>query len=89
MDKLAATAGEDNFLVLSDLPPSQAERRGAVVFALGIVVGFLIIVTLCITISARYRAFALAFSTAMFVCDVITAFLLFAQFSILRSPAIL
>jgi signal transduction histidine kinase len=89
MDKPAAAVREDDFLVLSDLPPSQAERRLAVTFALGIIVGFFIIVGLSDNHPHPIPGFVLAFSTAMFVCDVITAILLFAQFSILRSPALL
>jgi len=89
MDKSAAIVREEDFLVLSDLPPSQPEKRLALAFALGIVLGFLIIVGLSDNHPHPIPGFVLAFSTVMFVCDVITAILLFAQFSILRSPALL
>ena len=89
MDNHAATVREDDFLVLSDLPPSQTEKRLAVAFALGIIVGFFVIITLSDNHPRPIPGFVLAFSTAMFICDVITAILLFAQFSVLRSPALL
>jgi hypothetical protein len=89
MDTHAATIREDDFLVLSDLPPSTAEKRLAVAFALGIIAGFFAIIALSDNHPRPIPGFVLAFSTAMFICDVITAILLFAQFSILRSPALL
>jgi signal transduction histidine kinase len=89
MDKPATIGPEDEFFVPSELPPGQAERRLAVVFSLGIVAVFFIIVVLSDNHPHPIPGFVLAFSTAMFVCDTITAILLFAQFSILRSPALL
>jgi len=89
MDNYAATVREDDFLVLSDLPPSKAERRLAVGFALGIIAGFFIIIGLSDNHPRPIPGFVLSFSTAMFICDAITAILLFAQFTILRSPALL
>jgi signal transduction histidine kinase len=89
MDKPAATGPEGDFLVLSDLPPGQVERRLAVIFSLGIVAVFFIIIGLSDNHPHPIPGFVLTFSTAMFVCDTITAILLFAQFSILRSPALL
>jgi signal transduction histidine kinase len=89
MDKPTAIGADDGFLVLSDLPPSQTERRLAVVFSFGIVAVFFVIVGLSDNRPHPIPGFVLAFSTAMFVCDTITAILLFAQFSILRSPALL
>jgi signal transduction histidine kinase len=80
---------ERNFLVLSDLPPGPAQKRLAVVFALGIVAAFFIIVALSDNQPHPIPGFVLAFSTAMFVCDAITAILLFAQFSIRSAPALL
>lgn len=89
MNKPATIGAEDEFFVPSELPPGQAERRLAVVFSLGIVAVFFVIVALSDNRPHPIPGFVLAFSTAMFVCDTITAILLFAQFSILRSPALL
>jgi signal transduction histidine kinase len=89
MDHPAATVREDEFLVLSDLPPSRAEKRLAVAFSLGIIAGFFIIIGLSDNHPRPIPGFVLTFSTAMFISDAITAILLFAQFSILRSPALL
>ncbi len=77
--------------VFSSLSPSAAQKR----VALAVVVGILVVFTL-ITFGPlkgvklpRIDAFVPAYASAMFVCDAITAILLYAQFSILRSPAIL
>ena len=64
MERIAAIAPEEDFFVLSSLPPA------------GLQLG-------------RIDAFVPAYMTAMLVADSITATLLFAQFSILRSRAIL
>jgi Membrane-associated sensor, integral membrane domain len=89
MEKPAATGPEDGSFVLSDLPPDQAQKRLAIGFAFGIVVAFFIVVALSDNQPRPIAGFVLAFSTAMFVCDAITAVLLFAQSSILRSRALL
>jgi len=89
MEKPAATGPEDGSFVLSDLPPDQAQKRLAIGFAFGIVVAFFIVVALSDNQPRPITGFVLAFSAAMFVCDAITAVLLFAQSSILRSPALL
>jgi signal transduction histidine kinase len=77
-------------LVLSNLSPSIAQRR----FALGVVLVLLVVfVIVAGLLSAqplrRVDAFIPAYGTAIFVIDSITAALLFAQFSILRSHALL
>lgn len=77
--------------VLSHLPPGAAQQR----LALGIV---LVLAMVCLLIAFgplsgvepyRIDAFVPAYTTAMIVCDSITAVLLFAQFSVVRSRAIL
>ena len=73
MDKPAAILPADDFFVLSDLPPGPAQKRLAVVFALGIVAAFFIIVALSDNRPHPVPGFVLAFSAAMFVCDAITA----------------
>jgi len=76
--------------VLSNLPPSRAQKR----LALGIVLGLIVALYLVlgpfggIQLGAIH-SFVAVYTTAMFVTDSITAVLLFAQFSILRSRAIL
>jgi len=82
---------EERHFVLSNLPPSPVQKR----LAAGIVVGLLVVVVLIAAgplsgvPARRVDAFVPAYATAMFVCDLITAILLFAQFSLLRSRAIL
>jgi signal transduction histidine kinase len=76
--------------ILSSLAPGHPQRR----FAAGLVVALLIVsfVTagpLSTIQLAKIHAIVVAYGTAMFVVDLITAVLLFAQFSILRSPALL
>ncbi|WP_249151505.1 MASE4 domain-containing protein [Bradyrhizobium liaoningense] len=76
--------------VLSNLSPSVAQRR----FALGVVLVLLLVfVIVAGPLSGlplrRVDAFIPAYGTAIFVIDSITAALLFAQFSVLRSHALL
>ncbi|MGB7715191.1 MAG: MASE4 domain-containing protein, partial [Pseudolabrys sp.] len=76
--------------VLSNLSPSVAQRR----FALGVVLVLLVVfVIVAGALSGlplmRVDAFIPAYGTAIFVIDSITAALLFAQFSVLRSHALL
>jgi hypothetical protein len=91
MLKTAATIPEEQDFVLSTLSPGPVQKR----LALGVVLGILAIFVL-ITAgpfssvpTSPVSAFVPAYATAMFVCDSITAILLFAQFSVLRSRAIL
>ena len=81
---------EDQHFVLSSLPPSQAQKR----LALGIVFGLAIALYLVLgPLGGRQwgaiHSFVAVYTTAMFVTDLITAVLLYAQFSIVRSRAIL
>src|SRR5882757_9056220 len=81
--------GEQHFM-LSSLSPSRAQKRLALVLALALLAAFLITDVGLSTIQlGRIGAFIPAYATAMFVNDSITAVLLFAQFSILRSRALL
>jgi signal transduction histidine kinase len=86
----AAVPGEQEIL-LSSLPPGRDQNR----LAVGVVIGFVCVygaVTVWPLSSVQPRridAFIPAYATAMIVCDSITAILLFAQFSILRSRATL
>jgi signal transduction histidine kinase len=90
MVKTAAVIPEEQRFVLSSLPPGLVQKR----LALGVVVGLLVLFFITAgPLSAiqlgRIDAFIPAYAMAMFVIDSITAVLLFAQFSILRSRALL
>ena len=91
MPEIAAIVPEEQRLFLSTLSPGPAQKRLALAVVLGIVVVFLVITVGLLSgmQTRRIDAFLPAYLTAMFVCDSITAILLFAQFSILRSRAIL
>ena len=81
---------EEQHFILSTLSPSPAQKR----LAVGVVLGLLLVLYLTtgpfagIQLAAVH-AFVAVYATAMFVTDSITAILLYAQFSILRSRAIL
>src|ERR1700688_4111160 len=90
MVKTAVVVPEEQDFILSSLSPGRAQRR----LALAVVLVFLVALfigegPLSTTQAARIDAFVPAYAAAMFVTDLITAVLLFAQFSILRSPALL
>jgi hypothetical protein len=81
---------EEQHFILSSLSPSRAQRRLALAIVLALLIAFFITAgPLSTTQLARIDAFVAAYATAMFVVDSITAVLLFAQFSILRSRALL
>ena len=90
MKKSASPPDDDQELILSNLSPSPAQRR----LALGVV---LVLIACAVALAGplstqplgRIDAFMPAYATAIFVTDSITAALLFAQFSVLRSPALL
>src|SRR4051812_19001590 len=77
-------------LVLSNLSPSAAQRRLALGVVLVLLVGLIITAGPLSSLPLRrIDAFVPAYGTAIFVNDSITASLLFAQFSVLRSRALL
>ena len=90
MHGIAPSVAEDQHFVLSSLPPSPGQKR----LALGIVLGLMVALYLVtgpfggIQLGVIH-SFVAVYTTAMFVTDSITAILLYAQFSILRSRAIL
>jgi signal transduction histidine kinase len=89
MMRPAVIPGEQHF-ILSSLSPSRAQKRLALAVVLALLVAFLIADGTLSTIQfGRIDAFIPAYATAMLVNDSITAVLLFAQFSILRSRALL
>jgi PAS domain S-box-containing protein len=89
MMKTAAAAQEQDF-ILSSLAPSLAQKRLALGVVLVLLVAFLLTAGPLSSVQlARIDPFIPAYASAMFVNDSITAVLLFAQFSILRSRALL
>jgi signal transduction histidine kinase len=88
--RTAAAAPEGQEFTISGLAPSQAQKR----LALGV---FIVLLTgLALPIGgfgtvqlARLQAFVPVYATAMAVTDLLTSVLLFAQFSILRTKALL
>src|SRR3954471_1329583 len=82
---------EEDFLVLSNLPPSRTQWRLAVVIALLIVIAAVLISAggLQPVKLAEIDALIPLYGMAMFVTDLITSVLLFTQFSIVRSRALL
>jgi signal transduction histidine kinase len=91
MLKTVAVASEEERLILSTVSPGAAQKRLALTVVLGLLTVFVLITAgpLGSIRTKPVAAFVPAYATAMFVCDSITAILLFAQFSILRSRAIL
>jgi signal transduction histidine kinase len=81
---------EDQHFVLSNQPPGPGQTR----LALGIVLGLMVALYLVtgpfggLQLGAIH-SFVAVYTTAMFVTDSITAILLYSQFSIVRSRAIL
>src|ERR1700681_1708705 len=89
MNIATAVPEEQNF-ILSSLAPSQAQRRLAFAVVLALLAAFVITAGPLSRVQlGRIDAFIPAYAMAMLVIDSITAVLLFAQFSILRSRALL
>jgi hypothetical protein len=81
---------EEQHFILSSLSPDQAQRRLALAIVLALLVAFFITAGPLSTVQlARIEAVVPAYAAPMFVVDLITAALLFAQFFILRSFALL
>jgi signal transduction histidine kinase len=81
---------EDQYFVLSNLPPSAAQKRLALGIVLGLMAALYLIVGLFGGIQlGTVHSFVAVYTTGMFVTDSITAILLYTQFSVLRSRAIL
>jgi signal transduction histidine kinase len=90
MEKAAAIVPEDDLFVLSNLPPSQTQKRLALVVTLVLLAIFLLAAgPLSHTQTSRVAAFVPAYTMALVVSDGITAFLLFSQFAIFRTRALL
>jgi signal transduction histidine kinase len=91
MMKPAVIAPEEQPFTLATLPPGRAQRRAALAVVLILLLGavFILAGELSNIQLKRIDAFVPAYGTAMLVNDVITAVLLFNQFAILRSRALL
>jgi signal transduction histidine kinase len=90
-DDSASAIPEEQQLIFSTLAPGPAQKRLAVAVVLCLLIVFVLIEVgpLARVQTHAVAAFVPAYATAMFVCDSITAILLFVQFSVLRSRAIL
>ena len=90
-NRTAAGVPEEQHFILSSLSPGPVQKRLALAVVLGLLVVFVLINAgpLKGVQLGRVDAFVPIYATAMFVFDSITALLLYAQFSILRSRAIL
>jgi Membrane-associated sensor, integral membrane domain/His Kinase A (phospho-acceptor) domain len=85
----AAAAPEEQHFILSHLPPSLAQRRLALAVALALLAAFVVTLGPLSTFQpGRIVAFVPIYAMAVFVTDLITAVLLFAQVSIVRSRAL-
>jgi signal transduction histidine kinase len=90
MGKTVGSVPAEQHFVLSNLSPSLAQARLALAVLLALVAAFVVTAGPLSTIQlGRIDAFIPAYAAAMFVIDSITAILLFAQFSILHSRALL
>ena len=89
MANTAAATPEEQHFILSHLAPSLAQRRLALAVVLALLVAFVITAGPLSTFQlGRIDAFVPTYATALCVVDLITAVLLFAQFSIVRSRAL-
>ena len=74
---------------LVDLPPTARQSRAAYVVAALAIVGFAVAAPFAGTPLAAVNALFPALNAIVFVTDLVTAVLLFAQYSIYRSRALL
>jgi signal transduction histidine kinase len=89
MDQTAPAVPEERRFILSALSPSRAQRRLALAVIIALILAFLITAGPLSTFQpGRIDAFIPTWATGLVVTDLITAVLLFAQFSILRSRAL-
>ncbi len=86
---MARESAEDRQVFLSTLPPGHGERRLALAVVLVSAAVFVIAVPLAKVRLSPVWAFIPVYQSALVVNDLITAVLLFGQFAILRSRALL
>jgi signal transduction histidine kinase len=90
MMKQAVIVQGDQSFTLANLSPSRAQKRLALAVVLALLIAFFILAGPLSKIQlGRIDAFVPAYGTAIFVNDLITAVLLFNQFAVLRSRALL
>jgi Membrane-associated sensor, integral membrane domain len=90
MERTAAVAPAEDFFVLSSLPPSQTQKRLALAVVLALLVIFFLAAGLLSRVqTSRVAAFVPVYTTALVLTDGITALLLFSQFAIFRTRALL
>lgn len=90
MTETAVAGPEEQDFILSSLSPSLAQRRLALGIVVFLAIAFLIMAGPLSTLQLpQIPAFIPVYATAMLVFDSLTAILLFAHFSILRSRALL
>jgi signal transduction histidine kinase len=90
MDRAAAVVPNDDFFVLSSLPPTQAQKRLLLAVVLALLVIFLLAAGPLARIeTSRVAPFVPIYTTALVLTDGITAILLFSQFAIFRTRALL
>jgi hypothetical protein len=82
VEELAYDRREDSPIVIASMPASTRERRFAFGVIVLLLVAFLIIVPFASVPLARVDAFIPVIQTVLCVADLITAALLFAQYSI-------
>ncbi len=91
MLKSEAAIPADHHFMLTSLSPGPVQRGLAIAIVLGLLMVFVLIAfgPFADVHPRRVNAFVPAYVTAMFLCDSITAILLYSQFSITRSVSIL
>jgi signal transduction histidine kinase len=80
---------DEQQLLLATLPPSRRQTRLAIDVVVALLLAFLLTIPFTNIQLARVDAFIPAFETAIIFNDLLTAALLFAQFSIMRWRALL
>jgi signal transduction histidine kinase len=88
--EIASDDPDEQKLILSSMPPSAAQKRLALAVVFSLIAAFFITVGPLSSLRPPQSGdFILAYTAAMVGNNLITAILLFAQFSILRTPAVL
>ena len=87
-EAIPATLDEPEIL-LAFMPPNQKQRRMAFATVLVLFVVFVITAPFISTPLPQISTFIPIIETAVFICALITARLLFAQYSVSRSPELL
>src|SRR5258706_14981518 len=80
---------ESSQLLISTLPPSRAQQRAAIAVAIALFALFLAVLPVAAASLPRIDSVIPVVSTIMFLGDCISAVLLFGQFAVLRTRALL